>query len=233
MARTESRPSRHGRRGDETSAEAVARYTRRLIFEGRLVAGQRLPQDEIADAVGVSRIPVREAIIALEREGWVRVESHRGAFVTPFDDRSVLDRFELYARFYGFASRRVVEHASESELAGLRRLAGRVTAATTAARMDKANLDYLTDLVQHARSDRLRAVLRSTTQIVPGSFFATVPNAVTIQRAGVAEIQDALEARAAERLQPLWSDMERRLALEVIALLRSRDEPGRQEGNDG
>ena len=93
-------------RGDAgTRAEAVARHVRRLVFEGRLQPGQRLPQDDIARAVGVSSIPVREAIIALEREGWLRVEPHRGTFVNAFDERAITDRFVLHGRFFGFAAR--------------------------------------------------------------------------------------------------------------------------------
>ena len=61
--------ARNAPRAGETIAEAVARYVRIEIFDGRLLDGQRLPQDDVAAAVGVSRIPVREAIIVLEREG--------------------------------------------------------------------------------------------------------------------------------------------------------------------
>ena len=54
----------------ETSTGArVAEYVRGLIFEGRLRAGDRVLQAEIAQALGVSRIPVREGLVALESEG--------------------------------------------------------------------------------------------------------------------------------------------------------------------
>ncbi|MFM6944772.1 MAG: GntR family transcriptional regulator, partial [Bacteroidota bacterium] len=57
----------------------------------------------------MSRIPVREAIIALESEGWLRVEPHRGAFVNALDDRVVLDHYALYGRYFGFAAQRAIE----------------------------------------------------------------------------------------------------------------------------
>jgi DNA-binding GntR family transcriptional regulator len=53
-----------------SSGEQVRQYVRRRIFDGVLKQGQRVPQDAIAKTLGVSRIPVREALIALEREGW-------------------------------------------------------------------------------------------------------------------------------------------------------------------
>ena len=46
------------------SGEQVALYIRALVFEGELKPGERIPQDELASTLGVSRLPVREAIIA-------------------------------------------------------------------------------------------------------------------------------------------------------------------------
>jgi DNA-binding GntR family transcriptional regulator len=49
-----------------SSGEQAAIYIRGLIFQGRLRQGDRVPQDEIARTLGVSRIPVREALLSLE-----------------------------------------------------------------------------------------------------------------------------------------------------------------------
>ena len=68
-----------------------------------------MPQDAIAKTLGVSRIPVREAMIALEREGWVTTIPHRGVFVNAVDRSAVRDHYELYGLLYGFAVRRAVE----------------------------------------------------------------------------------------------------------------------------
>src|SRR5689334_12612381 len=64
-----------------TSSQQVAGHIRRMIFEQRLRAGERVPQDEIAAELRVSRVPVREAVIALDREGWLTSRPHLGAFV--------------------------------------------------------------------------------------------------------------------------------------------------------
>src|SRR4051812_10133193 len=197
MARRPMAPpssARNAPRDTETSAQAVARYIRRLVFEGTLTAGQRLPQDDIAHAVGVSRIPVREAIIALEREGWVRVVPHRGAFINGLDDQAVLDRFALYGRFYGFAATRALQKMTPADLMSLRKLADQLLKLSTSATFERANNLYMSTLVRLADSSRLRAVLRSTVQIVPGNFFATVPTSIDIQKEGIAAVQAALEA---------------------------------------
>ena len=51
-----------------SSGDQAALYIRRLIFDGQLRPGGRVPQDEVAKSLGISRIPVREALIALEAE---------------------------------------------------------------------------------------------------------------------------------------------------------------------
>jgi DNA-binding GntR family transcriptional regulator len=90
-----------------TTSQQVAHAIRRMIFDGTLRTGDRLRQEELAAALGVSRIPVREAVIALDREGWVRMESHRGAYVNGLDADSVRDHYELLGRVYGFVAARV------------------------------------------------------------------------------------------------------------------------------
>ena len=105
-----------------SSGEQAALYLRRLIFDGRLEPGARVPQDEVAQALGISRIPVREALIALEREGWVTIEMHRGAFVTQLDEQAVRDHYELYGLVYGFAVERAVERGTPDFAAQLRKL---------------------------------------------------------------------------------------------------------------
>ena len=89
-----------------SSGEQAALHIRGLIFGGELRPGDRVPQDDIARTLGISRIPVREALIALEREGWVRIEMHRGAFISAIDAQVVRDHYELYGLVYGFAARR-------------------------------------------------------------------------------------------------------------------------------
>jgi DNA-binding GntR family transcriptional regulator len=206
-------------RDGEASADAVARSIRRMIFEGQLQAGQRLPQDEIAESVGVSRIPVREAIIALEREGWLRVEPHRGAYVNAVDDRAVLDRFALYGRFYGFASRRAMERMSATDLTALSALADDLFRASNPTSFARANNRYLSRLVSLSGSSRLRSVLRSMAQIVPGNFFARVPKSMEIQKECVAELQSALNAGDSSSAERICAEMERRHALQVISIL--------------
>ncbi len=67
----------------KTVAQAVYEHLREAILSGALEPGTRLSQDELAGRLGVSRMPVREALGRLQAEGMVLSETYRGATVTP------------------------------------------------------------------------------------------------------------------------------------------------------
>jgi len=205
----------------ETSADAVARHVRQLVIDGVLRKGQRLPQDQIAAAVGVSRIPVREAIIALEREGWLRVEPHRGAFVNGLDDEAVIDHYELHGRYVGFAARRAIARMSPTQLAELDRLAERLAGAVSPAETERASRAYVDGLVAVSSSARLEVALRSMVPIVPANFYTAVPDAVVAQQRGVARLHRAVRDGDAEAAERAWIATEVEQAGRVIALLRA------------
>jgi DNA-binding GntR family transcriptional regulator len=100
-----------------SSGDHAATYIKRLIFDQHLRPGDRVPQDEVAQALGISRIPVREALIALEREGWITIAMHRGAFVNDLDEQAVRDHYALFGLVYGLAVRRALDRGN-AELAG-------------------------------------------------------------------------------------------------------------------
>ena len=66
----------------KTMAAAATAELRRRILEGTLPAGAQLRQSNLAEELGISRIPLREAFLQLEAEGLVRINAHRGAIVS-------------------------------------------------------------------------------------------------------------------------------------------------------
>jgi len=76
-----------------TAQEAVLLELRRFIATGVLRPGQQVIQDALADKLGVSRVPLREALKMLEGEGQVTYVAHRGYFVT---ELSLSDLLEVY-----------------------------------------------------------------------------------------------------------------------------------------
>lgn len=78
----------------DSSVEAVLKFTRRAIVDGRFAPDTKLIPREIAKECGVSFIPVREALRVLVSEGFVTFFHNRGAWVTPL---SIADLEDLYA----------------------------------------------------------------------------------------------------------------------------------------
>jgi len=196
-----------------SSAEVVAVHIRAAIFNGELRQGDRLRQDAIAKKLGVSRIPVREAVIALDREGWVTVTPHRGAFVHGLDEAALRDHYELQGLVYGLAARRATERATDDELTQLRTAQLQLGEATTADELHDANDTFLRMLLALARSPRLGAVMRNMATVVPGNFFAFIDGSGVVQQRGTKRIVAAMRKRDPDRA-----------ADECLGLLRSQGE---------
>lgn len=82
----------------KTMATQVADEVRKWILSGTYRAGEQLRQERIATDLGVSRIPVREALHQLHSEGFVTLVSHKGAVVSEVSLEEILELYELRAR---------------------------------------------------------------------------------------------------------------------------------------
>ena len=182
-----------------SSGDLAADYIRRLIFDGVLRPGDKVNQDEIARTLGISRIPVREALIGLERAGAVTIEIHRGAFVSPFDAAAIQDHYDLYGTVYGFAAVRALGRGGPAVVAELARLADGLAVEDDPEAFGRLVIAFHGRVVAAARSPRLKVVLQAMAGLVPGSFFAVVPEAVQIERRGIRAIVAAFQAGDAAR----------------------------------
>ena len=78
-----------------TAQEAVSAELRRSILQGELAPGTQILQDRVAEQLGVSRVPVREALKMLEGEGQISYAPHRGYFVTELDISELLEVYQI------------------------------------------------------------------------------------------------------------------------------------------
>jgi DNA-binding GntR family transcriptional regulator len=87
------------------------------LFDGRLRSGDRLDRNQIADEVGISRVPVQEMLVQLELDGIVRSEYHRAAHLERFDPETVQETYDLFGLVTGHAAAAAAT-AMTAELAG-------------------------------------------------------------------------------------------------------------------
>jgi len=123
-----------------TTQELVFEFLRDAILSGRLSGGARLVQDKIAAELSVSRVPVREALLQLEAEGFVRMEAHRGASVVWLSPEEVAETFEIRVLLVSAAARKVVPDLTDEQLAQLERLA--TLQATEKSMAERVRMNY-------------------------------------------------------------------------------------------
>ncbi|NMB46955.1 MAG: GntR family transcriptional regulator [Firmicutes bacterium] len=114
--------------------DIVFETLREAIIAGQLRPGERLMEVQIAEELGVSRTPVREAIRKLELEGFVIMVPRKGAYVSDMSIKDVTDVFEIRRALEGLAAELAAERMTEDELEELERLL--VRTAETTARLD-------------------------------------------------------------------------------------------------
>ncbi len=100
-----------------TLAGATVQAMRERILSGAYAEGDPLRQDAIAAELGVSRIPVREALRQLEVEGLVTFSPHRGAVVSTFSIAEIEELFELRAQIEADLMRRAVPKMAAADFA--------------------------------------------------------------------------------------------------------------------
>jgi DNA-binding GntR family transcriptional regulator len=165
---------------------------------------------------------VREALIALEREGWVTIQMHRGAFVSALDEQAVRDTYELFGLVYGFAARRAIDRAEPGLGDRLRELSRRLGATDDPEEVGRLTVAFHGVVVDAAASPRVRVLLRAMSGLVPGSFFALVPGAVEIERKGLAAVTRAVADGDAGKAATAYGRMMQRQGELVVALFADR-----------
>jgi len=200
-----------------TASERAAAALRSAILEGELRPGQRVNQEGWAARVGVSPIPVREALRVLAGEGLVTYRPRRGYVVTELDLAELEEVYRLRGTLEGEALRRGVPRATEESLAELAAAAEECRAAQDAGSRLVANRRFHSVLHGLAGSrplSRLIDHLWDQTEAYRALYYALPGEAAQADRAHRA-ILAAVEAGDADRAAAL-EDAHRERALQRL-----------------
>lgn len=152
--------------------QEVAQHVRDLILSGELRPGHRIDQDAIAEELGVSRLPVREALITLETEGLVEGIARRGMYVAQLERDDIRDHYEMYGMLSGIAASRLAGSPDPDVLEQLEGVQREMRATEDPHEHDRLNFDFHQLINRAGASRRLRSVLRMLSQNMPSAFFA-------------------------------------------------------------
>ena len=163
-------PMRRGNLADE-----VADHIRDSILTGRLRPGTRIDQDAIARDMGVSRLPVREALISLDQEGLVRTLPRRGAYVERVQREDIADHYQLFGTVAGLAAARAVARLDDEGLARLEAVHEAMGHATSPQEQERLYFEFHRIINTACGSRRISSLLRMLTRSLPMHYFEFVP----------------------------------------------------------
>lgn len=147
-----------------TTQEFVLAELRKSIVAGELVPGQPVRQDAIAQRLGVSRVPLREALKTLEAEGQVTYQPHRGYSVAELSLGDLLEVYRLRELLESEAATTAVQRLTDADLARITDAQHDVEKAADAGdlvAMIAANRRFHFSLLEPARMPRLLRIVRT------------------------------------------------------------------------
>ncbi len=118
----------------------------------------RLDERRLAQDLGVSRTPVREAMAQLEREGFVRSVPRRGVYVVRKSKKEVIEMITAWAALEGMAARLITQIASDEEIAMLRKMFAKFENGTLHAKLDEyseVNIEFHQSIIRMSKNSVL------------------------------------------------------------------------------
>lgn len=150
-----------------TVSAAVAEALRQRILSGNLAPGFQLRQDALAEEFGISRIPIREALLQLEAGGLVKIVPHRGAVVSGLSVEEIEDVFQLRVSLEPQLLILSARHLTQEDFAELRALRDEYSAALAAGQVEhwgELNRRFHLGLLRHAGRPRSLAIVAGLLQ---------------------------------------------------------------------
>ncbi|MCL6453899.1 MAG: GntR family transcriptional regulator [Alicyclobacillus sp.] len=180
-----------------TLSEGVENVVRRMILLGELVPGERINEVQLAEQLGMSRGPVREALRRLQSEGLVTYHAHRGTFVTELSDKDAEEVYKLRALLEVGAVRSGMNRVDAAVLGQLEEIVKRFEVAQSAkdvGEMIQADIAFHHTVVKLADNGRLLDLYKSLdTQV--GAMFIAVQSKAPSRMARLAGMhQELIEA---------------------------------------
>jgi DNA-binding GntR family transcriptional regulator len=178
-------PRKYSRHRPQLGAEAAS-YIRDLIVSGKLHGGDFIRAEAVAQDLGISATPVREALLELRTQGLVRLEPRRGYVVVALTGDDIRDVFTGQGLLAGELAARAVKHSDADAVARLEQLHADLEAAAERADHDdleELNFRFHRTVNLLAGSPKLAWLLGISLSYVPARFHPAIDGwpAATVQ----------------------------------------------------
>jgi DNA-binding GntR family transcriptional regulator len=152
--------------------DLVVAHVVNLILTGKLRSGDRVDRNEIAHELGVSRVPIQEAVVQLEHDGILSTQYHRGAFAERFDESVVREHHQIYGILSGVASARAAKDPESKVVDRLASLLDLMRNNGEARAFQDSGWHFRAAINEEYCGPRLLALIRASYAFIPRDFWA-------------------------------------------------------------
>jgi DNA-binding GntR family transcriptional regulator len=156
--------------------DLVVSHVVNLVLTGKLRSGDRVDRNEIANDLGLSRVPIQEAVVQLEHDGILSTQYHRGAYVERFDESVVREDHELYGLLSGIASARAAVDGLPRILDALDALLEVMRGSKESRAFQETGWKFRRVINDEYAGPRLQAAIRSSQTFMPRAFWMSYLN---------------------------------------------------------
>jgi DNA-binding GntR family transcriptional regulator len=194
-------------------SQQISDYLRAAIVQGNIKPNQRLIEEALAQELGVSRTPVREALRRLEAEGLIAFEAQKGARVRPVSVDELTDLYELRIVLEGYAARLAAKKITAPQMELLRKNTDEFLAILNQAntrgqqiqRLIELNNEFHTQIIQVSGNRHLMRIAKSLLEsnALYGVYYYHDEHKSRVSYQDHLDILDALAKRQAARAEKL------------------------------
>jgi DNA-binding GntR family transcriptional regulator len=187
-------------------SDHVAEHIRNQVFTGRLKAGEPLDPVTLSIELGVSRQPVREAIITLASEGLVDRRPRRIAVVAALTPDDILDHYASFGLLSGIAAARAATRIGDDDVVRFNSLVTRMRSTSSVVEQAALGREFHAAVNHLGATRRLRSLLRLLNKGIPTQSFDMSPEWVSRADHEHTLILDALVTHDAETARRLTTE---------------------------
>ncbi|MED5815773.1 GntR family transcriptional regulator [Mycolicibacterium sp. 050232] len=202
--------------------DQVVTHIINLVMTGKLRSGDRIDRNEIVRDLGLSRVPIQEAVVQLEHDGILSTRYHRGAFVSRFDEATVAEHHELYGILNGIASARCAASPTPRIVAHLDDTLRVMRSAKDTKSFQEACWVFRDAINDEYAGPRLHATIRAGKSFAPSEFWISYPKAKADFLPGYEAEAAAIHARDPEGARRACTERAEKMAQIMIAELTRR-----------
>lgn len=184
--------------------EKIYRILKKAILDGDLKSGQKLNQDELAETLKVSRTPIREALLKLEKEQLVENLPYKGAVVSKFSLRKIRECHEIRAVLEGYAAKIAAKNISKNKLDKLKKLIEEMKAyKNNIERVISLNDEFHKLICNASGNERLYYIVESMLKHFPRNISWNLPGRVKSTIKEHEKVLEAIEKRESGKAEKL------------------------------